>query len=72
FDTPDEMLALCDELDLASINRSPLMMGILTGKFTADTKFDEADVRHSLGLDFSQGRLAEILSTVDQLREVLT
>ena len=72
FDTPTELLALCDELNLASINRGPLMMGILTGKFNADSKFDEQDVRHSLRFDFSQGRLSEILAKVESIREILT
>ncbi len=66
------MLALCDEFDLASINRSPLMMGILTGKFAADTTFAEGDVRHSIGLNFKEGRLAERLKQVEAIREVLT
>ena len=45
-DTNPEMLALCEELDLASINRSPLGMGLLTGKFTVDTTFPSDDQRH--------------------------
>ena len=45
-DTNPELLALCEELDLASINRSPLGMGLLTGKFTADTTFPSNDQRH--------------------------
>lgn len=48
------------------------MMGILTGKFNADSKFDEEDVRHSLRFDFSQGRLSEILAKVESIREILT
>jgi len=75
FVPPDrrhKMLALCDEFDLASINRSPLMMGILTGKFNADTTFSEGDVRHSIGLNFKEGRLAERLKQVDDIRELLT
>ncbi len=63
------MLALCDEFDLASINRSPLAMGILTGKFGPDATFAEDDIRH--GWDFGQGRLAEILGQLDAVREVL-
>ncbi len=42
-----EMLAVCDEHDQASINRSPLGMGTLTGKFNSETTFPENDVRHS-------------------------
>ncbi len=66
-----KMFALCDEFDLASINRGPLMMGILTGKFNADSTFDEDDVRHSLGFNFQEGRLADLLEKVDAIRETL-
>jgi aryl-alcohol dehydrogenase-like predicted oxidoreductase len=69
LDAPD-MLALCDEFDLASINRGPLAMGILTGKFGPDSTFPEDDIRH--GWRFREGRLAEILSQLDAIREVLT
>ena len=66
------MLAVCDAFDLASINRSPLMMGILTGKFNADTTFSEGDVRHSIGLSFKKGRLVERLKQVDAIRDIFT
>ncbi len=75
FEPPDRwkrMLALCDDFDLASIVRGPLMMGILTGKFNAETTFPEDDVRHSLGFDFKEGRLAELLKQVEGIRDVLT
>ena len=45
FDGNLELLRLCDELNLASLNRGPLGMGILTGKFTPETTFAEDDVR---------------------------
>lgn len=45
-----EMLAVCDEHDQASINRGPLGMGMLTGKFNRDSTFPENDVRHSWDL----------------------
>ena len=41
-----EMLAACDEGDLASINRRPLGSGLLTGKLTPDTQFAPDDTRH--------------------------
>lgn len=40
-----KMLAVCEEYDLASINRSPLVSGFLTGKFNAETTFPKDDVR---------------------------
>ena len=45
FSDAPAMLALCDQLDLASINRSPLAMGLLTGKFSPGTRLSPDDVR---------------------------
>lgn len=38
-------LAVCEEFNLAAINRSPLGMGLLTGKFKIDTVLPSDDVR---------------------------
>lgn len=46
FDGNLELLALCEAMRLASINRSPLGMDIRTGKFTAVIEFDD-DIRVS-------------------------
>jgi aryl-alcohol dehydrogenase-like predicted oxidoreductase len=44
-DAPD-ILAVCDEFNLAAINRGPLAMGLLTGKYTPDsTPLPNDDVR---------------------------
>ncbi|MEU7003951.1 aldo/keto reductase [Nonomuraea sp. NPDC046570] len=43
-DTP-EMLALCDTLDLASVNRGPLAMGLLSGKYGSASVLPADDVR---------------------------
>jgi len=40
-----ETLAVCEQFNLASINRGPLGMGLLTGKFTAETQIPADDVR---------------------------
>jgi aryl-alcohol dehydrogenase-like predicted oxidoreductase len=40
-----EMLALCEKYNLAAISRGPLAMGLLTGKYTAETKVSADDVR---------------------------
>jgi len=40
------MLAACDEHDQASINRSPLVGGMMTGKIKRDSTFPEDDIRH--------------------------
>ena len=64
------MVALCDELDLGGLNRGPLAMGILTGKFASNTTFPNDDIRHDW--DFSSGRHAELLDMLADIREVLT
>jgi aryl-alcohol dehydrogenase-like predicted oxidoreductase len=40
-----EILAVCDEFDLAAINRHPLAMGLLTGKYAPGKILPEDDVR---------------------------
>jgi aryl-alcohol dehydrogenase-like predicted oxidoreductase len=65
-----EMIALCDEFDLGSVNKKPLASGILTGKFTPESTFPEDDMRHAL--DFREEPVASLLCQVDAVREVLT
>jgi aryl-alcohol dehydrogenase-like predicted oxidoreductase len=67
----ESILEVCEQFDLASINRGPLAMGLLTGKFTASgAELPEDDIRHDW--DFKSGRVADILKAVDELRAVLT
>ena len=40
-----EMLALCEENDVAGVIRSPLAMGLLSGKYEANSKLPENDIR---------------------------
>jgi aryl-alcohol dehydrogenase-like predicted oxidoreductase len=40
-----EMVALCEQHNLASINRGPLAMGLLTGKFSLGQKLPADDIR---------------------------
>jgi aryl-alcohol dehydrogenase-like predicted oxidoreductase len=64
-------LEVCEINNLASIIRGPLAMGLLTGKFrNADVEIPADDVRH----DWNQkeGRVAEIINTVEQVREIMT
>jgi aryl-alcohol dehydrogenase-like predicted oxidoreductase len=37
FDDKPELLAICERNDLASVNRSPLAMGLVSGRFRRDT-----------------------------------
>ncbi len=45
LDDAPEMVALCDELNLSGINRGPLAMGLLTGKYTPKSVLASNDVR---------------------------
>jgi aryl-alcohol dehydrogenase-like predicted oxidoreductase len=45
LDDAPEMLALCDRRDLASLNRSPLAMGLLSDRINADTQLAGDDIR---------------------------
>jgi aryl-alcohol dehydrogenase-like predicted oxidoreductase len=70
-----DVLAVCERLDLASINRGPLAMGLLTGKYTASSRLGADDVR---GIApawlayFRDGRPApEFLARVEAVRDVL-
>jgi aryl-alcohol dehydrogenase-like predicted oxidoreductase len=69
LDAP-EMLALCEELDLASVNRSPLARGALSGKYARDTVFPQNDVRND---EWSRDRfLVPTLDQLEKIREILT
>lgn len=74
-DGPD-MLDLCARENLASLNRSPLAMGMLTGKFTAASTLPGSDVRaagHSWVRFFKDGKpLPEALARIEAIRELLT
>jgi aryl-alcohol dehydrogenase-like predicted oxidoreductase len=64
-----EMLAFCEEQDLASINRIPLLMGVLSGKITAETRLSEKDIRSEF---FKHDYFFEDLKRVERLRSILT
>jgi aryl-alcohol dehydrogenase-like predicted oxidoreductase len=70
-----ELLGLCEEWNLASINRGPLGMGLLTGKFVPNSTFAADDVRHHADWHpgFKNGRpTQEWLDKLASIREVLT
>lgn len=75
FDGVDEILEICDEANLASINRGPLGMGILTGKFGPSASFAADDVRAHA--DWFPGLVdghpnPEWLKSLDQIRDIVT
>jgi aryl-alcohol dehydrogenase-like predicted oxidoreductase len=71
-----ELLRLCDEHDLASLVRTPLAMGLLSGKFTSEARLPSDDVRgagHEWVRYFEDGRpKLEFLNRLAAVREVLT
>lgn len=70
-DSYTSTLNICEEFNLASINRSPLFMGVLTGKFFGiDVKMPDDDVRHDW--DFKNGPIREFVTEIEDLRELLT
>lgn len=47
FEGNRNLLGICEASGMASLNNSPLAMGLLTGKYTKDTKITGTDVRNS-------------------------
>ncbi len=70
FERNDAMVALLAEHDLAGVIRGPLARGLLTGKFDANSKLPDNDVRRDW--DFKQGAQAKQIAGLDKLRAVLT
>lgn len=64
------MLAACEELNLASVNRSPLARGALSGKYSKDSTFPQNDVRND---SWSKDHFfAPTLDQLEKIREILT
>jgi len=72
FSDAAEMLAFCDEYDLAAIINGPLGKGLLTGKFDAAARFPSTDLRHQRGWNLRDGPLAKQRQALEQLRDILT
>ncbi|HEU0297163.1 MAG TPA: aldo/keto reductase [Anaerolineales bacterium] len=69
LDAP-EMLVVCEELNLASVNRSPLARGALSGKYARGTVFPQNDIRND---EWSKDHFfAPTLDQLDKIREILT
>jgi aryl-alcohol dehydrogenase-like predicted oxidoreductase len=71
------MIAVCEELNLASVNRGPLAMGLLTGKYQGDKTLGADDVRGTNAPAwmryFKDGKPSpEWLQKMEAIREILT
>ncbi len=65
------MLALCEKLNQASIARGPFAMGLLTGKYSKESKIAKDDLRHSWW-NLQDGRQAKQLEMLEAIREIIT
>jgi len=70
FEDNPTMLAVCDDMNLASINRGPLARGLLTGKYHHDSKLPAIDVRRNW--DLKNGLQAQRLRQLEALKPILT
>jgi aryl-alcohol dehydrogenase-like predicted oxidoreductase len=71
------MIALCEEKNLASINRGPLAMGLLSGKYDETSKLPDNDVRGENAPSwmryFKDGKPNPVfLEKLQSIREILT
>ncbi len=70
-----EVLAIAERLNMASINRAPLGMGVLTGKITPQTRFADTDIRQKVEwfAGIKDGRANQAwLDSLAAIREILT
>ncbi len=76
FEDAPQLVKFCETKNLASINRSPLAMGFLSGKFNAESLLSKNDVRgagHSWVPYFKDGKpVPEFLKALDSVKEILT
>jgi aryl-alcohol dehydrogenase-like predicted oxidoreductase len=77
LDDNPEVIAVCEKYNLAAINRGPLAMGLLTGKYTASTQPSADDVRGEKSPSwmkyFKDGKPnPEWLSKMEAVRAILT
>ena len=64
-----EMRKVCEDFDLAGINKDPLNKGLLTGKFSSASTFPENDIRSRV--NFSDAEMVKRLKIVDEIRDIL-
>ena len=77
LDDNPAVIAICERYNLAAINRGPLAMGLLTGKYTAETKASADDVRGEKSPEWMKYFInglpsPEWLAKRDAIREILS
>ena len=69
FNDNAAIVDLCRDQDLASLNRGPLLMGVLTGRWSSETKLEEGDPRAKW---FEQEGFLKVLTCAQQIEPYLT
>ncbi len=69
FNDNAAMLDLCREQDLASLNRVPLLTGVLTGRWSPETKLEAGDPRAQW---FEHEEFLKLLACAQQIEPFLT
>ena len=64
-----DMLTLLEQHQVALLAGLPFFMGLLTGKYNTESKFEENDIRSII--DLTQGRFHEVLSKLDAIKDIL-
>jgi len=77
LDDNSAVIDICEKYNLAAINRGPLAMGLLTGKYNASTKPSTDDVRGEKSPEwmkyFKDGKPSpEYIKKIEAVREILT
>jgi len=77
LDDNPAVIDVCEKYNLAAINRGPLAMGLLTGKYNFDTQPSTDDVRGEKSPEwmkyFEDGKPSpEYLKKIEAVREILT
>lgn len=69
FNDNAAMLDLCRDQDLVSLNRGPLLMGVLAGRWSPETKLEEDDPRAKW---FEHEEFLKLLTCAQQIEPYLT
>lgn len=74
FGADQPALDACDRLDLAVLARSPLAMGLLSGRYTSPDQLPAGDVRRNTPwwTWFDDDAMADWLARLDFVRDILT
>jgi aryl-alcohol dehydrogenase-like predicted oxidoreductase len=64
-----EMRDLCNDYNLAGVNKDPLNRGVLTGKFTSESTFSSDDIRSRE--NFNDATVTWRLDAVEAIKDVL-